>query len=200
MPTETKYMLLWVAASFAFIGLIVTLWIVNVDRLHEGAAYGVPANTGALESPHTPYVAVEDRRATTITAIAEGLPDATRFGTLLETSGVAAQLKGASSYTVFVPTDRALRLLQEGTLGNMNEVQLKRFVQYHVVVGRTIDVNATDSGTVQALSNDMLNFSLRSGDKSARVNNSIVLQAYKGKNGIVYLINNALIPPVTFAP
>lgn len=193
-------MLLWVGAAFAFIALIVSLWIVNVGRLHESASYGLPANTGALESPRTPLVVVEDRQATSITAIAGGLSDATRFATLLETTGVAAQLKGAASYTVFVPTDRAMRQLPSGMLSRMSAAELKRFVQYHVVVGRAVDVNAVDSGTIQALSKDMLNFSVQAGDQSARVNNGTVLQAYKGKNGIVYLVNSVLIPPLTFLP
>ncbi len=198
MPTETKYMLLWVGASFAFIGLIVSLWIVNVGRLHQEASYGPPSNTGALESPRTPLVVAEDRRATTITSIAQALPDATRFGALLDSTGVAAQLKGAASYTVFVPSDRAMRLLPADLLSRMTPEELKRFVQYHVVVGRAIDVNAVDTGTIAALSKDMLNFSVQAGDQSARVNNATVLQAYKGKNGVVYLVNNVLIPPLTF--
>jgi len=196
MPTETKYMLAWVAAALSFIALILCLWIVNAGQIQSTAAYGAPSDTGALESPHTPFIIAENRTSATTRTIAEGLPDATQFASLLESTGVAAELADANSYTIFIPTDRALHALPQGTLSGMTAPELKRLVEYHVVVGRAIDVNAVDSGTVMALSRDALNFSLSPGDQSARVNSSVVLDAYKTKNGIVYLINSVLLPPV----
>jgi uncharacterized surface protein with fasciclin (FAS1) repeats len=196
MPTETKYMLAWVVASLLFIALIICLWLLNAGHLQNAPVYGIATDTGALESPHTPFIVVEERQATTITSLAEGLPDATQFASLLESTGVEKELAKGAPYTVFVPTDRALHQLPPGTLANMSAAQLKKLVEYHVVVDRAIDVNAVDSGSVTALSGDALNFSLSPGDQSARVNSSVVLEAYKGKNGIVYLINSVLLPPV----
>jgi uncharacterized surface protein with fasciclin (FAS1) repeats len=198
MPTEVKFMLLWVLAAFAFIALIIYLWLINAGHMQNVPAYGKPVDTAALASPHTPLVAVEDRQATTVTSIAEALPDATRFATLLQNTGVDKLLAKGQPYTVFVPTDRAMRELPPTMLSNMTPAELTRFVEYHVVVGRAIDVNAVDSGTVQSLAKDVLNFSINPGDQSARVNSSVVIEAYKGKNGIVYLINSVLIPPLTF--
>ena len=128
-------------------------------------------------------------------SIAEGLPDATRFSALLASTGVAAMLKGKGPYTIFVPTDRAMRELPASMLSSMTPAELKRLVEYHVVMGRAIDVDAVDSGTVQALSGDTLNLSVQEGDQSARVNSSVVLEGYTTKNGIVYLINSVLLPP-----
>jgi len=196
MPTETKYMLAWVVAALLFIALIICLWILNANRFESGAVYGLPSNTGALESPHTPYIVAENRQATNVTSIAEALPDATRFASLLASTGVEAQIKSGEPYTIFVPTDRAMRQLPQGMLSTMSAAQLKRLVSYHVVVGRAIDVNAVDNGSVTALSKDALNFTVTPGDQSARVNSSAVLEAYKGKNGIVYLINTVLLPPI----
>lgn len=199
MPTETKYMLAWVAAALLFIALIIWLWLINAGKIEDAAEYGAPADTSALESPHTPFIVAENRQATTVTSIAEGLPDATQFASLLESTGVDKLIASGQPYTVFVPTDRALQQLPQGTLSTMTAAQLKRLVEYHVVVGRAIDVDAVNSGTIAALSKDELNFQLEPGDQSARINNSIVLEAYKGKNGIVYLINSVLLPPVAFA-
>lgn len=201
MPTEVKYMLLWVFASFGFIALIISLWLLNSSRIQNNApVYGAPSNTGALESPHTPFIVAEQRPATTVTSIAEGLPDATRFASLLQNTGVDKLIASGQPYTVFVPTDRALRQLPAGMLSAMTPLELKRLVEYHVVLGRAIDVNAVDNGSATALSKDALNFSVNQGDLSARVNSSVVLEAYKGKNGIVYLINSVLLPPLTLVP
>jgi len=198
MPTEVKYMLLWVFASFGFIALIIALWLLNAGRIESVPAYGLPSNTGALESPHTPFVIAENRQATTVSSIAEDLPDATQFASLLHSTGVDKLITSGQPYTVFVPTDRAMHQLPPNMLATMTPAQLQRFVEYSVVVGREVDVNAVDSGTITALSRDALNFSVAPGDQSARVNSSVVLEAYKGKNGIVYLINSALIPPLSF--
>ena len=196
MPTETKYMLLWIFAAFAFIALIIGLWLFNTGRIQNTASYGEPADTAALESPHTPFIIAENRQATTVSSIAESLPDATVFASLLQSTGVDKLLNSDQPYTVFVPTDRAMHRLPPGLLSGMSAAELKRFIEYGVVLGRTVDVNAVDSGTIVALSKDALNFSINPGDQSARVNSSVVLEAYKGKNGVVYLINNALIPPL----
>ena len=105
-------MLLWVFAAFAFIALIISLWLINAARIERNApAYGAPVDTSALESPHTPFVVAEDRQATTVSAIAEALPDATRFAMLLQSTGVDTLLASGQPYTIFVPTDRAMHEL-----------------------------------------------------------------------------------------
>ncbi len=193
-------MIAWVSAAFFFIALIVTLWLLNSTRIENTLAYGGPADDSVLKSPNTPLVVTQNRVATDVPSIALGLADATRFSALLQSTGVAAQLKGKGPYTIFVPTDRAMRQLPAGMLSTMSATELKRFVQYHVVPTRSIDVNAVDTGFVQALSGDTLNLSVQAGDQSSRVNNSVVLEGYTTKNGMVYLINSALLPPLKLNP
>ncbi len=193
-------MLAWVSAAFFFIALIVTLWLLNSVRIENKLAYGAAPNTGTLAAPNTPLIITQNRVATDVPSIASGLADATRFSALMQSTGVTALLKGKGPYTIFVPTDRALRQLPAGTLTTMSAAELKRFVEYHIVATRAIDVNAVDSGTVQALSGDTLNFSVQAGDQSARVNSSVVLEGYSTKNGVVYLINAALLPPLKLNP
>lgn len=200
MPTETKYMLAWVSAALLFIALIVVVWLLNSSRIESRVAYGGPSDASVLKTPNTPFIVAQNRVATDVPSTALGLPDATRFSALLASTGVGASLSGKGPYTIFVPTDRALRQLAPGTLENMSAAELKRLVQYHIVATRAVDVNAVDSGSITALSGDALNFSLQSGDQSARVNSSVVLQGYNTKNGIVYLINSVLLPPLTLNP
>ena len=164
---------------------------------------------GALQSPNAPTVAVpllpppapvkKSARAAkvddSVLGVISRLTSESRFAGLLISTGVASQLSGKGPYTVFLPTNASFELLPPGTL-NLSSLQLRRLVQYHIVSGRSIDVNAQLSGDVQALSKDALNFSIFPSDQSARINSSIALKAYKASNGIVYVISEVLQPPL----
>ncbi len=78
----------------------------------------------------------------------------------------------------------------------MTAAQKKRMVQYSVVSGRALNVNVQDSGSVKALSGDLLNFNVGS-TGLVQVNSSYALAAYKATNGIVYVINQPLLPPTS---
>jgi uncharacterized surface protein with fasciclin (FAS1) repeats len=129
-----------------------------------------------------------------VVAVAEHLSGASTFATWLSSTGVGAQVTGKGPYTIFVPTDGAISQLPAGTFSNLSAAQKKRFVQYHVVVGREIDASAQTAGTIQALSGDALNFSYGT-NKIPMVDNAIIITQYKASNGVVYLVDNVLIPP-----
>ena len=54
--------------------------------------------------------------------------------------------------------------------------------------------SAENTGVIQALSGDPLNFSDTS-TNIPQVNSSIIGGEYQGSNGVVYLINGVLLPP-----
>lgn len=130
-----------------------------------------------------------------VASIVSTIPEASRFATLFVSSGVRTEVSGKGPYTIFVPTNGAFSQLSPGTLDGMNTAERKKMVQYHVVSGRAVDTDALESGTIVALSGDPLNFDVRDSDQIARVNSGIIMEAYTGKNGVVYLINSVLIPP-----
>lgn len=66
-------------------------------------------------------------------------------------------------------------------------------MQYHVISGRAVDVDAQISGGIAALSGDALNFS--NINNIPMVGSAIVIAEYKASNGIVYLVSGALVPP-----
>jgi uncharacterized surface protein with fasciclin (FAS1) repeats len=189
----------WGLAVLAVI-LIVAAWMWgrshNTSTL-QAVDYGAPAasSTDALSGPTVPVVA-ENRSSSTVMGIIGGLQNESRFAALLANTGVSGSLTGKGPYTVFVPTDASFGQLPPGTMSAMTSAQLKRLVQYHIVSGRSIDVNAQVAGTIQALSKDMLNFSKNTGDKSARVNSAVAIRSYKASNGIVYVISGVLLPPL----
>jgi len=160
-------------------------------------SYGAPvaSSTDALQSPSVAVVP-EDRSTSTVAGIIASLSGESRFAGLMSSTGVSALVAGKGPYTIFVPTDASFAQLPTGTINNLDEAQLMRLVEYHIISGKAIDVNAETAGTVPALSKDLLNFSKNTGDVSARVNSSVVLHAYKASNGIVYVIGSVLLPPL----
>lgn len=154
------------------------------------------ATTTATKPASVVMVNKVDRSTQSVAAVVAGLSGATRFQSLFTSTGVAASLSSSGTYTVFVPMDASFALLPANALKSLSASALKRLIQYHVVSGRKLDVNAVDSGTIMALSKDALNFEAEGVTSSARVNSSDVIAQYKAKNGIVYVITGVLIPPV----
>jgi len=155
------------------------------------------SNPGSLTSSTTPEtvgagsVATQNTTGTVANVIAD-LQYGDRYAQLLSQTGVS--LSGKGPYTVFVATDGAYGRLVPGTINSLSATELKRLVQYSIISGKRLDVDAVNSGQIQALSGDTLNFTVNA-DKKVYVNSGYVLQAYNASNGIVYVINSVLIPP-----
>lgn len=156
-----------------------------------------PAQTtgsGTSNAPATQGVPKAVRSNASVAAIAENITGASTFGSWLISTGVGAELSGKGPYTVFVPTNGSVGQLAPGTFTNLSAAGKKRFVEYHVIVGKALDADALVAGQEFALSRDYLNISYGA-NKIPMVNSSIIIAAYQGTNGIVYLIDNPLIPP-----
>ena len=83
-------------------------------------------------------------------------------------------MTGKGPYTVFVPTDGAFANLTDA-ISTMTAAEKKRLVQYAVVSGKRLDLDAVSSGTHIALSKDTLNFQVHPQTKLAYVNNGYAL-------------------------
>lgn len=193
---------IWIGAvAVLVIAALFSWWVVDQQPLFTSInifshATSTPATSTAVTAHSgTTATAVTkvDRSTQSVSTIVAGLKGATLFNTLYRSTGVNT-LVGTSTYTIFVPTDTAFNTLPDGTLQNMTSAQKKRLIEYHIVSGRAIDVSAVSAGTVQALSGDALNFNYGIG-KVPLVNSAVVITEYTGKNGVVYLIDNVLLPP-----
>src|SRR5665213_632651 len=71
---------------------------------------------GTIKSPQT-----VDRSSSTVVTVAENISGATDFASWLSSTGVAALLKGAGPYTIFVPTDGAISQLPTGTIAALSD-------------------------------------------------------------------------------
>jgi uncharacterized surface protein with fasciclin (FAS1) repeats len=114
--------------------------------------------------------------------------------TALKAAGLTETLQGQGPYTVFAPTDEAFAALPQDTLQKLlqprNKETLRRILTYHVVSGQV-----TSAGEVRTLANKPVNVQLDSASNQITVNNTKVIQPIQTSNGVIYAINEVLIPP-----
>lgn len=202
----------WVWIVGAFIVLALGLWwfaasmplpaFPSISALWSGPSEPVetatttPSQQAATEPQGgaAANVQVVNRRTSDVSSVIASISGTSQFNALFRSTGVSSSLKANGTYTVFVPTNGAMGQLPGGTIANMSAAEKKRLVQYHVVEGVAIDSDALVSGTRVAMSQDELNFSYAE-NRIPMVNSAIVVTEYRAKNGVVYLIDNVLLPP-----
>lgn len=181
------------------IGLVVlAIIIIFAAKSMNNGSSGLATSTdnNATTTPTTAYVVPSENRSTeTVFSVAESLSGSSQFAALLKSTGVDKSL-GTTTYTVFVPTDIAWNKAPKASVSGLTAAQKKRLAEYHIIVGRSVDTDAMKFGTIQAMSNDALNFSVVGNDKTPNVNSSSIVRQYKAKNGIVYVIDAVLLPPI----
>lgn len=184
-----------VGAVVIVVALLLGWWAITPHdtALTEGDGMAT-TTTEQVNGNASQQVAVKNYSNQSVLAIAQSISGASTFGSWLTSTGVSAELSGAGQYTVFVPTDGSISQLPPGTYTNLSAAEKKRFVEYHIIKGKALDVDALTAGVETSLSGDALNVSYGQ-NKIPLINSAIVIEAYKGKNGIVYLVDNALIPP-----
>jgi uncharacterized surface protein with fasciclin (FAS1) repeats len=172
------------------------LWQNSASLGLGGQMWGTTSTTPtSATTTSTVTISSTSRSSEDVATIAASLTGASTFASLFASTGVKATITGKGPYTIFVPTDGAISLLAPGTIQNLSAAAKKRLVQYHVIKGTAVDPTAVKTGFMTAVSGDVLNFTVNSTDQSARINNALVVKAYKGSNGVVYLISQVLFPP-----
>jgi len=187
----------WIGAVALIVIVSLGLWWISTGMPLNISIGGNQAatTTGATSTSGTKSpITRTSRSSTDIVSIIAGLSGASQFNTQFKATGVAASISATGKYTIFVPTNGAFAQLPVGTISNMTSAEKKRLVQYHVMPGRSIDVDTFVAGMNEAMSKDMLNFSFGT-NKIPMVNSAIIIAEYTGKNGTVYLIDNVLLPP-----
>lgn len=136
---------------------------------------------------------VVDAHTMTVAQVVANL-DASSFVSLFNAEDGNALVSGSGSYTVFVPTNGAYARAQ-AQISKMSASEKARLVKYHVIKGRALDTDALVAGSIQTASGDVLNVNLGVNSVSL-VGSAIVVTQYNCKNGVVYTINNVLLPPL----
>lgn len=185
----------WIVGILVLVAILGGVWFMSQGSTAATEEETItPVATTTSEVSGASQVRVQTSTGT-VAAVVANVSNGETFASYLASTGVGATLTGKGPYTVFVSTDGAFSRLAPGTISSMTAAQKKRMVQYHVVAGKLLDVDAINNGQIQALSRDTLNFNV-DGNK-VYVNSGYVLQAYKASNGMVYVINAVLLPPTS---
>ena len=171
------------------------LWWVSSNQSVNSATDMATSTAATTTTSSATGPAVSDMSGDTVNAIVASLSGVSEFQSLYSSTGVSAMVTAGGKYTVFVPLDTAFSNVTKGTISKMTAAQLKRLVEYQVISGKEVTVGTQTLGSVQTLSGDPLNFS--DTNNIPMVNSAIVVAEYKGSNGMVYVINDVLIPPQT---
>lgn len=198
---------------FGFLGVVVMALVVVgffiggvINSFHQLGS-GFPQNSGYPYSEEQTAsatkglvagasVTAQTATGETIVSTLTSLSNTARFRELFIDAQGPSFLVEPTLYTLFVPTDEAFSKLpyhEQVTLNTMNDEELKRFVTYHLVPQKMVAVGGQKAGVVTAISRDVLNFELR--DNGGSVGNAQVVAIYHVDNGVVYVIDQVLLPP-----
>lgn len=132
-----------------------------------------------------------------VVLVAVGSKDHTTLVTALKAAGYVDELSNAGPFTVFAPVNSAFEKLPEGTVENLlkpdNKENLRNILEYHVYVGMLQENFIRDGMTLNQV--NLSNVSLGKKGSELTVNGAKVLGSVKASNGIVYVIDQVLLPP-----
>jgi transforming growth factor-beta-induced protein len=121
------------------------------------------------------------------------------FRTALEATDLVDRLNGkgtlgthAGPFTIFAPDDAAFSALPANSLTSLkaNTDDLKKLLSYHIVENTDV-LNMTTPGSVKTIEGDSLALNTRNG---ILVNGAKVLSTMRYDNGIIYTIDQVLLP------
>ncbi|WP_138497349.1 fasciclin domain-containing protein [Nostoc sp. PA-18-2419] len=134
-----------------------------------------------------------------IVSLAASSSSFTTLTSLLKTAGLADTLQQPGPYTVFAPTDQAFAALPAATLEQLQQPQnreaLVKILSYHVVPG-AVTSSQLSNGELKTIEDRPVNIQIDRTNNQVAVNNATVIQAdVPASNGVIYAINQVLIPP-----
>lgn len=191
--------------SRMFSALILFAAIGSVAGLAACESRNEPTTTNSPGSVDAPRNANAENRVNTpppqeqqnsITWQAVNNPDLQIFAGLLQATGLANTLTQQTQYTVFAPTNRAFEALPAGTLERLrqpeNRRQLERLLSYHVIPERM--TQTSQPSKVNTLIGAPVTLQLE--QNQVQINGQAVAgTSIQAINGVIYPINQVLLPP-----
>ncbi len=139
----------------------------------------------------------DDESQQNIVQIAVSSPDHKTLVAALKAAEYVDALSNAGPFTVFAPTDAAFAKLPAGTVEDLvkpgNRDKLREILEYHVYVG-VIRENMIRSGMTLNQVNGR-NVTVGKDQQKVSVNGSAVVGIVPASNGIIYIIDQVLLPP-----
>ena len=139
----------------------------------------------------------DDASAKNVVQVAVGSADHSTLVTAVTAAELVDALSNAGPFTVFAPTNAAFVKLPEGTVEGLLKTEkkndLQNILQYHVAVGVYQLENLTDGQKLGMVNGDNVTFAVKDG--KVTINGAAIVGTVKASNGVVYVIDNVLLPP-----
>lgn len=148
------------------------------------------------DSEETMDTAAEETTVGTIVDVAVGAGNFTTLVAAVTAADLVETLSGEGPFTVFAPTDEAFAALPAGVLDALllpeNKSTLAKILTYHVVSGKVLAADVTDSD-VATVEGQTIKLSTMGG---VTVNGANVVQAdVMASNGVIHAIAAVILPP-----
>lgn len=141
---------------------------------------------------------VDDESQKDVIRVAQSSADHTTLVTALKTAEYIDALSNAGPFTVFAPTNAAFALLPAGTVEDLlkpeSKDNLRNILEYHVAVGVYKLEYLHDGQTINEVNLDNVTIGIKDGKYT--VNGANIIATIAASNGIVYVIDGVLLPPV----
>ena len=160
------------------------------------AAPEKPQAVEAVEDSAGQSAVVDDESQKNIVQTAVASPDHETLVAALKAASYVDALSNAGPFTVFAPTDDAFAKLPAGTLDDLlkpeNVGKLQNILEYHVYVGVIRESMIQDGMTLNQVNGK--NVKLEKKADGLLVNGAKVLGSAQTSNGIIYIVDQVLIP------
>lgn len=131
-----------------------------------------------------------------IVQVASGSKDHTTLVAAIQAAGLVDALSNAGPFTVYAPTNAAFDKLPAGTVEGLLKPEsleaLKNILEYHTYVGVLKPEYVQSGQEFEQVNGGKIKLT-KSGDKLL-VNGSEIVASIATSNGIIYVINDVLLP------
>jgi uncharacterized surface protein with fasciclin (FAS1) repeats len=161
--------------------------------------------TAGYAQPRKTKMAVKEAAPACVVSVAAKNATTDRFAQWIEKSELAATLKGAGPYTVFVPANEACDRLNADSSGGFNAENMNATLKAHIVEGNYDLTALLDNirsnnwkGTLKTLDGGTLTLATDNGRIRITLDNGasalITTHNVAGGNGIIHVIDTVLAP------
>ena len=139
---------------------------------------------------------VSGARLGTVTELASVTPELSTLTSAVVATQLAETLNDRPNLTVFAPLNSAFEKLPAGTLDRLTDEQLVDILTFHVALEPIFAGDLVTRTSVDTLLGQ--SFSVEVDDAGVLLNGNVTIAAtdIRAKNGVVYLLNDVLIPRV----
>ncbi len=168
---------------------------------NNGATSETTTNTTEAATPTGGQENVKDDVSQKdVVKVAMSSPDHTTLVAALKQADLVTSLSNAGPFTVFAPTNEAFNKLPKGTveglMKNDKKDDLVNILQYHVFVSALQPSSFQDGQTLNMVNGDNLKVNVKDG-KITLNGTAHVINTIPASNGMIYVIDEVLLPPAT---